>query len=517
MWWVFLAAIGLAIFRDQIEAIGLVGAMIVSAGAAAIAFAGLVLIWFILVPKWTLKLAGGDPNRRRRLLLWVVHTPFPWPQVKASARFLLAVLDQVARRYEEAEAMFRAILRDGAGDLDIAFESLVWHHLADTAEALGHPEEADAERDRATRLLDRAGNTFLSLQAQGKMLAHEHRDAEAYEAFERGLALVPAGEKALQVTFMAQLVLSSFNAGRLTDTLRWADEALGADPQGPVSEPIRRMAAFALRGLGRLDEADSHLRLAIEMASSASNQAKALALLSGIELARGDLEGAERSAGKALGLHSEGNAVPWVTLSQVEMIRGSFDAAIAAKQRASIMEISHRPSSNRHTAAVFQREIAGLHAESGRLDLALELIREAELELAQDRRQKVHLDAQAAVVHALRQERDLALARIHSADAGRKLFPENVRYQRQVLLPIGRAALEIELPEQAEVFLRSCLALEPAPVTVPQVLYYLASCRRCLGDVEGGRALDRSAASSHFGTLHERMARERLETEGILV
>jgi tetratricopeptide (TPR) repeat protein len=145
----------------------------------------------------SLKLAGGNPIRQRRLLLWVVHTTFPWPLTKTTARFILAVQDQVARRYEEAEGMIRAIIRDGERQLDPAFESLVWHHLADTVKAAGHPEEANADRDRAARLLDKVPETFSSLQARGKMLKQQRRYAEAYEAFERGLELVPAGEEAL--------------------------------------------------------------------------------------------------------------------------------------------------------------------------------------------------------------------------------------------------------------------------------------------------------------------------------
>jgi hypothetical protein len=42
MWWVLLAAFGLAIFCDEIEAVGVVGAVMISPSGLGLAFAGLV-------------------------------------------------------------------------------------------------------------------------------------------------------------------------------------------------------------------------------------------------------------------------------------------------------------------------------------------------------------------------------------------------------------------------------------------------------------------------------------------
>jgi hypothetical protein len=43
----------------------------------------------------------------------------------------------------------------------------------------------------------------------------------------------------------------------------------------------------------------------------------------------------------------------------------------------------------------------------------------------------------------------------------------------------------------------------------------LGSCRRQLGDEAGGRECDAMAASTHFGSVWERRARERLAAEGV--
>jgi hypothetical protein len=60
-------------------------------------------------------------------------------------------------------------------------------------------------------------------------------------------------------------------------------------------------------------------------------------------------------------------------------------------------------------------ELAPLQAEMGRADSALALLCEAEIEFAGDRKQEIGVDVAAALVHAFRHERDLAIARIDAA------------------------------------------------------------------------------------------------------
>jgi tetratricopeptide (TPR) repeat protein len=169
------------------------------------------------------------------------------------------------------------------------------------------------------------------------------------------------------------------------------------------------------------------------------------------------------------------------------------------------------PASNRHAAAVFHRELARLHAEAGRLDVAKELLAQAEPELAEDRKQHILLDAIAALVHAMRGERADASARIAAAEASLDTIPEELRIQKGTLLLIGRAALLIDRTAQAEALLQSLLKLDPNPAVRPEILFHLADCRRRQGDLEGARELDLSAAATRFGTLYERRARDRLE------
>ena len=92
--------------------------------------------WFVYVPQKSLKLAGGNRDRQRRLLEWVLKTPC-FAGMKVHVRYILAANYQVAKRYAEAEALYRLILKDTQGNLEPGFESFIRQDLADTIEALG--------------------------------------------------------------------------------------------------------------------------------------------------------------------------------------------------------------------------------------------------------------------------------------------------------------------------------------------------------------------------------------------
>jgi hypothetical protein len=99
MWIEFFVAVGLELARGGPEVRWLsrywflvfLGAMTLSR------------IWFLIVPRWSMKLARGDCDRRERILRRVVNAPAPRAP-KVLARFLLGASTQVGGRYDEAEA-----------------------------------------------------------------------------------------------------------------------------------------------------------------------------------------------------------------------------------------------------------------------------------------------------------------------------------------------------------------------------------------------------------------------------
>ena len=96
-------------------------------------------------------------------------------------------------------------------------------HLADTLDALGRRQEAEAQRSHARVSVQNTKKSHVTLHAQAKLLDREHRYAEAYELHEQALSLVPLKQKELRLELMMHLVLSAFNAGRPADSLRWAE------------------------------------------------------------------------------------------------------------------------------------------------------------------------------------------------------------------------------------------------------------------------------------------------------
>ena len=170
MWLVLLTGIALWLARD-IPGEDLLRRLPFWLLAAWIAFSW---IWFVVVPQKSLWLARHKPDRQRRLLEWVVNTPWP-PGAKTHARYILAANLQAAGHHARAESQWRFILRDNPRIIEPRFRVDAWPALGRLARALGRPEQADAERARAARILTGARASILTHQAQGQLFDRAHR------------------------------------------------------------------------------------------------------------------------------------------------------------------------------------------------------------------------------------------------------------------------------------------------------------------------------------------------------
>jgi tetratricopeptide (TPR) repeat protein len=512
MWLAAIVAGGLALYRGGPDSgLWAVYGVLLFLGTAVVA-----TLWFVVVPLAALKLAGGDRDRQRRILRWVVNTPGP-SRLKSLARLDLGHNERHAGRHEEAEATYRSILRDREGRLEPDFESVVRQGLADAIEALGRDEEAAAEREAAAVVLKGTDETVTSLRAQAQLLGRQHRHADAVALYERALELTPSWATVVRSEILINLVLSSYNAGRPADTVRWAEALIEHDPDYAARHGARRMAAHGYHGLGRPDEAERQARLAAETAPSADQLADSLATLADYAMKRGDLEEGRRLAGEAERALPGRKRAPWAVIAAIEELRGDYDEAIRALEHSTTIPMGHIPAVGRRADARADMELAALHAEAGRCDEALALIDRAAAEAARHPKLSIVLHSTAALVLALAGRRDEAMDRIELADDGRRAIPEDGNAHHGALALIGRAALLIGDPELAEAFLGESLDRGAQPVYRPYLWYHLAECRRRLGDLAGGREVDREAASTSFGTQWERLARERLAGEGVAV
>ena len=495
MWFILFFAIALTLVRAEQEDAGLrhlwpcllIGPI-----------AGMWL-WFVFIPQKSLRLVGRDPDRQRRLLECIVNTRCP-PELKIHARFILAASYQVARDHARCESLCRAILKDNASTIDPGFESMVRQQLANAIDALGRNAEAVAERERAATILVGANTSVLKHQAQGKLFDSEHKYDKAVAAYHAALSVHPPPNKLVSTSLMLQLVNSATRAGRPLTAVRWAEAAIKLDPAGLHSDGARRMAALAHSKLGQFDDAERHIRTALERASSPTTRAVTLAELALLGIRRGELDHAEQLAREAEAIIPETQRLPWKIIGKVEKARGRLEAAIQAYEHANTISLSHIPAQNRRLTALTHRELAILHAELGQGETALALVSDAESVLAGDPKQDVLIAAAAAFVHASRHEHDLALARIDAAQSGRASFDEDRSALQSVLILLAQAALLIDEPGQAESFLNEVVDLGPDPISHACVYYLLAECRRRTGDVAASRELALKATETQFGT-----------------
>ncbi len=402
---------------------------------------------------------------------------------------MLARNYQYSKRFDAAEALYRAILRVGARHADVGFRAQTRVHLADTLEALGRPDEAQAERKLAASQVKLDPETFTSLHAAAKMLEHDQHFDEAYLTYERALAAAPRTMKKVRLELVLRLAVTATNAGRPADCLRWAVAALEIDPTGPLNTTARTLAANASESLGRLDDAQRYAHAAAERATTPARRAQALAQMADYVMRRGDLAGAERIAREAEAQSPGEQQFPWVIISNVAMHRGEYVASIEAAERTANITEGHVVATQRRARAGIQLHIASLHAELGRLDHALDLLRVAEAEFAGDLKMSVMIDVVAARVHALRHEPEIALERIAATLENRARLATNVAIQRLVVFGTGRAALALGDAEQAEAMLRAYLELKPDPLFHPAVYYHLALCCQIRSDTDAEREL----------------------------
>ncbi|MFO0892594.1 MAG: tetratricopeptide repeat protein [Isosphaeraceae bacterium] len=472
----------------------------------------LLTSWFIGVPRLVPRLLGGSPRWQRRLLRWVARTPCPNPDVKLLARHNLAILAQDAGDHQEAEEQLRAILDRLAQLRHPEQEAEVRRRLADSLEALDRVNEAASERSRANDLVHGVGEQYEAIVAEAKALELQRRHAEAYALYQRSLDCLPPDRPVAEIQSLLYMSLSAFHAGRPSDALFWSSAIIEAYRDCANLSLAHRLAAVALSSLGRLDEAERQAQLAEEEAATDQDRAEALALRGSFQVRRGDLQAAERTAREADRLDPDHPRTRWSILAELARVRGEFREAIEILRRARAQVNEDQAGANRAMDSLLAFQLALIHCELGDGTEAASLLSQLE-SWRKDPKLSVLREAASAWLHALRGERDLAHSGMDAVEAKRREVVEDIATQRAALCYLARAARTLGEYEKAEPLLHGYLALDPDPVLLPDTYCSLAECRRKLGDSEGARSYDRKAASTRIGTLHERLARERLAAE----
>jgi tetratricopeptide (TPR) repeat protein len=478
-------------------------------------------LYFVALPQRAIRKYKRDPERLRRAMERVVATPsLLGPSQKLVAHGALVGIHLTAGRHAEAASHAQAQLTALAGvrtrhaRLDFpALEADIRRRLADCLEALGEVDEAEQERRQAEMCLKRAPDDPLRHLTRGTLLERQNRYAEAREAFEQALAITPETNRTARIECLIHLVLACFNDARPAESRARAEEAIALGAEGKHLRAAHWMAAAACGDLGRLAEAEEHVRRAYAVAEAEQDpgtMAEILGSLAGIQLKRGRLAEANEACIQAMALDPKGVRMASAVQSQVLREWGRHDDALAVLRRHDNAPGLNIPYFERRLRAASALEQARIEAECGRADDAWSHIQEARAVLRDDTKLGLLCEGALAWVYAARGLADESREAADWAKSELADFARDPQTSRSLLFDVGMAAwTRSDYKEAIDCWTRY-LDLAPHPVYRPTALYVRGECCRGLGDEPGATANFRAAAAEGLDTHFSRLARRRL-------
>ena len=500
--------------------------LIVATGVAVPVVVGLFHhLYFIFLPQRAIKKrSDGDPERLRRYLERVLATPsLLGSGVKIVAHTGLVGIYLRSGRHTEAVAHCRAILTALVGsrnrDRYGALEADTRRRLADCLEALGENDEAEEQRRRAQEGLRLAPADSLRHITKGTLLEREHRYEEAYREHLKALELTPPTNVPIRIECMMHLVTAAYNAGRPTDCLRWAEEAIALGATGRLLVSAHKMAAVACGNLSRLEESEQHYRKAYDALASAKKTPEMAATLGGLAdclRRRGKLVAANETCVQAAAMDPKGRRMSLAVQSHVLRAWGRYDEALAIRagyKDAGQLVIPHH---ERRIVAVQSLDTARIEAECGRADAAWSHVQEALAVLRDDAKLGLVCEAVCCWVLAVRGLADESQRFASELAARLSEFERDPSTCRGVLHDLGMAACARGDHHAGIDCWTRYLGLSPDPVHQPTAFYQRGECHRQLGQVTEARNDYRAAVATNLDTHHARLAQQRLDRFALL-
>jgi tetratricopeptide (TPR) repeat protein len=481
------------------------------------------LAYFVWLPRRAIKKYGQrDPERLRRYLERVVATPsLLGPGMKLVARLALVGIYFGRGQHAEAAAHCRENLKalesTRSSRPNEALEADIRRRLADSLEALGHPEEAAQERGRAARQLGRAEDDTLRFLTHGTLLERQNRHEDAYAAFQKALELTPASNKDVRVECLVHLTLAAHRVGRPTECLQWAEDAIAAGAKGKILRSAHRMAGVACGNLSRLDECEQHYRQAYDISTAENDKAdiaEDLGTLASCLKKRGKLAEAYEMCTKAAAMDPKGVSMSLAVQKEILRAWGRYDESLALYARLKEGRKVVLPQAERRLSAVRLLDRSRTEAECGRAAEAWTHVQEARDVLKDD--PKLGLRCEAVVVHvlAIRGLTDESRRLADEVEPRLADFESDPSTCCGVYCDLALAAgVRGDHAEGIDCWTRY-LALGPDPVYQPTALYFRAESHRQLGQQVSARQDYRAAVDLQLDTYHARLAQRRLgETE----
>jgi len=455
--------------------------------------------------------ARGDRARARTILEDILSKPALFGARSRSsvhARLAWSYLED-GRPHDAAEQARRSL----DSRLHPAIESLHRLRLADCLEACGETAEADRERARAAQLAANGPENAARLLAQGKTLRKAGRHADAIPVYERAIALTDQSLPSVRAHLMVTLALSCWEAGRINQALRWAEQALALGPDLIHRTSAYSVSALALGSLGRLDEAEERWQLAYDVAEQAGNTiaaARYLASLAEVQRRRGRLLEAFQSCDRAAGMSLESRRAAKFAAFECYLTWGRLADAREMLEQGARAQGFAIPASEIRIQALTTMNRGLLAAEEGRFEEALSRIEESRPVLETDEKLGMTWHVMRAWIEAERGNRADSEASAQAATTLSIRMPDDRAAMLRYHTYLGRAALAAGEVESALHHFESAMKLRPDPVEVPRAHYFLGECRRALGDVDGALTEWQAAVDSGLDTRYVSLAKARL-------
>jgi tetratricopeptide (TPR) repeat protein len=295
----------------------------------------------------------------------------PW---EAQARLRIAHILMEKGKYQDAAEQCRLMLER---PLPPSLEAHFRRYLADCQEGMGQTEQSQKTREEAVRGLDEAEATVDVLKGRGDAARLAGKNAEALEAYQAAIDRLRqypriAALLKLEGHIQVSMSLSCNSLGQDAAVIEHAAKALLL-PLTPLLEQLAHaMAGLGQQKAGRLDEAETHLSRALELAQQADNAkqvAQRTGQLAGIQRLRGHTRealatchAAEQAAGaEDIRILKSIEASCWRHL-------GEWDKALAALDAASHGARYARPAAEAKHRGIVNLEATWILGEADRTE-----------------------------------------------------------------------------------------------------------------------------------------------------
>lgn len=457
------------------------------------------------------KFNRGDHAGARAVLERALRSPFGvGVENRATLRYQLAWYYMADSRYAEAADQVRAAL---AAPLPWQLEATLRKRLAECLEALEQGEPAFNEWQRALALTDGAVRDASWYLFRGKLLAAQHQHAAACHALEQALKLATPAQTALRHEALAQLAISSYNAGRPDQTIQWANQGISEGLQGVYLKTVHGMAGVGYSVLGKLTDSARHRRAAYELAQqegSTSLAAKYLAQLANVYLKQGLLGDATAEADRAISIHPDARRTAWCVQSDTFKARGLWNEARELLENARETPAFPQPAEERRAQATFSLARAWLEFEAGDAETAWRHLEQAGKELVNDERLSLWCEITSIPVLAAIGRAPGARAAHERAEAALSAYPHDVETRSLFFASEGRYYFLLGEHERAAASWRRFLELDAGALQNPTAYYFIGECCVALGDLDAARAAYGEALEVGIPTYHARLAADRL-------